>query len=267
MPPAQSEPNTASVSKELLSHLVHLSDSIVAANLDQSWQELLQVLGKLIDASAGFVVVGERTLPEGRWSEDPILGWRPVAYMRGFGELSEEQLAAGQRWAKADANIFGAPSIRRQVEVAGRHRAHMHRHVVTREEWAASSERALFEALGVHDRMTGVHNVTPGLEVYFGFDRLKDKPFSEEDAGVLQQAMPLIGRPVRWILLSLGIGDGRTLLTPRERSVLRRLLAAEPEKAVAQELGLSTSYVHQVVHTLYQKLNVASRAELLRLWM
>jgi DNA-binding CsgD family transcriptional regulator len=52
-------------------------------------------------------------------------------------------------------------------------------------------------------------------------------------------------------------------LSPRVRQTLERLLQGDSEKQVARRLRLSTHTVHVYVKTLYRKMNVNSRSELL----
>ena len=56
-------------------------------------------------------------------------------------------------------------------------------------------------------------------------------------------------------------------VSPRLQRVLRCLLEGQREKEVARGLGLSPHTVHQYVKMLYKELHVASRAELLALWV
>ena len=52
-------------------------------------------------------------------------------------------------------------------------------------------------------------------------------------------------------------------LPPRTRQVLDQLLQGKSEKEVAKSLGLSVHTVHVHVKTLYKRLGVSSRGELL----
>jgi DNA-binding CsgD family transcriptional regulator len=56
-------------------------------------------------------------------------------------------------------------------------------------------------------------------------------------------------------------------LSPRERQVLNRLLQGDSEKQVAAKLGISSHTVHVYVRTLHIAFNVASRGELLALFI
>jgi DNA-binding CsgD family transcriptional regulator len=56
---------------------------------------------------------------------------------------------------------------------------------------------------------------------------------------------------------------GRARLSPRERDTLRVLLTGTPEKQLADHLGVSAHTAHGYVKTLYKKLGVRSRVELM----
>lgn len=56
-------------------------------------------------------------------------------------------------------------------------------------------------------------------------------------------------------------------LTPREETIARAILAATPNKLIADELGISEQTVKNRLSTLYRKLGVGNRLELMRLLM
>lgn len=53
-------------------------------------------------------------------------------------------------------------------------------------------------------------------------------------------------------------------LTPREESIVHALLAAKTNKEIALELGISEQSVKNRLTTLYKKLGVKSRLQLMR---
>jgi DNA-binding CsgD family transcriptional regulator len=63
--------------------------------------------------------------------------------------------------------------------------------------------------------------------------------------------------------LALERGGAVAALSPRLRQTLDCLLEGDSEKQVAARLGLSRHKVHEYVTTLYRRLGVASRAELM----
>jgi len=56
-------------------------------------------------------------------------------------------------------------------------------------------------------------------------------------------------------------------LTPREQAILRGLLSAQPNKSIADELGISEQSVKNRLTKLYRKFGVSSRLQLMRLFM
>jgi DNA-binding NarL/FixJ family response regulator len=53
-------------------------------------------------------------------------------------------------------------------------------------------------------------------------------------------------------------------LTPREEAIARAILAAQPNKAIADELGISEQSVKNRLTKLYRKFGVTSRLQLMR---
>ena len=54
-------------------------------------------------------------------------------------------------------------------------------------------------------------------------------------------------------------------LTPREQAILQLLLSAQPNKSIADELGISEQSVKNRLTKLYRKFGVSSRLQLMRL--
>ena len=53
-------------------------------------------------------------------------------------------------------------------------------------------------------------------------------------------------------------------LTPREEAIVRSVLAAKTNKAIAEELGISEQSVKNRLTKLYRKFGVSSRLQLMR---
>ena len=56
-------------------------------------------------------------------------------------------------------------------------------------------------------------------------------------------------------------------LTPREEAILKLLLSAQPNKSIADELGISEQSVKNRLTRLYRKFGVTSRLQLMRLFI
>lgn len=87
-------------------------------------------------------------------------------------------------------------------------------------------------------------------------------PFSRRDSRLVHlfhiELARLIGRTIATVTTAAEQG-----LPPRLRQVLRRLLAGDGEKQVAQHLGISRHTVHTYVNRLHRRFDVQSRGELL----
>ena len=59
----------------------------------------------------------------------------------------------------------------------------------------------------------------------------------------------------------------RVTFTPREQEIIRAILAAQSNKAIADNLGISEQSVKNRLTKLYRKLGVSSRLELMRALM
>jgi len=115
-------------------------------------------------------------------------------------------------------------------------------------------------ACGLDDQLYSVRPLAHARVEAFGITRgLKDPAFTEEDRNLLElfhEQMASFGQAPRH-------GAAHPPLTPRQRDVLRCLLAGAAEKAVAGELGISQQTVHTHVKSIYAAYRVQSRAELL----
>jgi DNA-binding CsgD family transcriptional regulator len=82
-------------------------------------------------------------------------------------------------------------------------------------------------------------------------------PREEELLSILRSSAP-------WLFAEGATpGGAGARLSPRERETLRLLRTGTPEKAVAERLGISRHTAHQYVKSVYKKLGVTSRAELI----
>jgi DNA-binding CsgD family transcriptional regulator len=89
-----------------------------------------------------------------------------------------------------------------------------------------------------------------------------EKPFTRRDRDLLQIVHAEVGRYIGGPLAS-AVEPGSGGLTPRQRSVLARLLQGDSEKQAAARLGISTATLHEHVATVYKHFQVVSRPELM----
>ena len=246
------------MSDALLREIGVLGGSANAEALDRNWQRIVALLLSATGAERGFVLVARQDPAD---ANDPLDGWRPAALMYAPGPTVENEKKIVGAWRRVEDNLLNTPSVRAQVARAGKHRAHLFRDFPRGE-----AEQELFDSLRIVDRMTAVHHISAHCEIYFGMDR-REGEFSEEHRAWATIAMQSVGIVGRWTAISLGALPGMSPLTPRERSVLQRLLGPQAEAAIADSLGVSVGHAHQVVNSIYRKLAVRSRAELMSLWL
>jgi DNA-binding CsgD family transcriptional regulator len=133
--------------------------------------------------------------------------------------------------------------------------------------------RELRVPLGIDDCIYSArrHADGPGSFCLFELCRsTNDPPFAERERRIVhairQQECRLpnaCGVACRAALTrSLGAG-----LSPRMQKLLPLLLAGQSERQIAQQVGLSVHTVHGYVKTIYTRLGVGSRNELLAKWL
>lgn len=136
------------------------------------------------------------------------------------------------------------------------------------EVWRNSALRDLFEETGIRSRLTASQPVGKSFDMVFGFDRMgRVEPFSARERQILLVMLEHLAPLARSFAHQRGFLPKQQALSPRERSVLRYLLGPLSEKEIAHELDLSTGWLHQVVVSIYRKLNVRSRPELMSIWL
>lgn len=69
---------------------------------------------------------------------------------------------------------------------------------------------------------------------------------------------------IRVRLIRTMSANGRIAFTPRETEIVKAILAAQSNKAIADGLGISEQSVKNRLTKLYRKLGVNSRLELMR---
>ncbi len=192
-------------------------------------------------------------------ADDPLRGFRAGAVLiSGPGmrnprlaerflkdELVKDELA---RWLTARA---GQPRVQRQS-------------TAIEARWAETRTADFMRRVGHGDHLIAGCPLHRTVEVYVSFVRpVGAAPFDEHDQRLLTEALPVL-RPwcERWAQV-FGLFPGQTPLSRRERQAVGLLFSALSEKALAHELGLSVGTAHQYVVSIYRKLGVGSRQELL----
>jgi two-component system response regulator FixJ len=115
--------------------------------------------------------------------------------------------------------------------------------------------------------MTGHADVPIAVEALkAGARDFLEKPFDEDRLlGVVREALAASQRVREEVAASAGIATRIASLTPREREVLERLVAGQPNKTIAYDLGTSPRTVEVQRARVMEKMGARSLAELVRM--
>ena len=236
-----------------------------AGQFDSALAHCLRELARMLGAT-NVLWVGAVREP-GHPASDELHGWRPKAlkYLH-FDEARQRPVTALLR--SLHANDID-PMTQANVELAGTTRAMLRRQLVADDVWRKSwLYNEVLHPLGVEDRLMGTHTVDADHESYFAVDRGPDDlPFEERERDVLELFLNGIPAFHRELLQSYGLYDASTALSPREREVLRLLLTDKSERAIAADLGLAESTVHQYVVSILHAFGVRRRIGLMARWL
>ena len=172
---------------------------------------------------------------------------------------------------KQDPDRVGETTVR-VLQNTGRFQVHtLHGGLLDYERFRQSAHYQLYYApYGFADRLWVGCPVNADVDSGFVFDRLERTGKGRFTADDQARAAFLLGG-INWfhrrLVLSRGITVGRSPLTPAERQVLGLLLTGRSEKEIADTLGRGPGTVHGRVTTIYRKLGVRGRAELMALWL
>jgi DNA-binding CsgD family transcriptional regulator len=138
----------------------------------------------------------------------------------------------------------------------------LRRQMVNDDVWYNSvSYKGWRKPMGVDDIIHS-HDPLPqfGVMAVLGFTRLRgDPPFEQRDAKIVDLLRAELSH--RWI--NAAAAPKNEPLTTRQQQLLAHLKGSLSEKQIAAYMGLSRNTTHNHVASLYRRLNVTSRAELL----
>jgi DNA-binding CsgD family transcriptional regulator len=124
------------------------------------------------------------------------------------------------------------------------------------------------KSIELYDRVCVCFQVDDRATSVFHFDiRSTRRTFTCQEIEWIAYAL----RGIKWfhreLLLSHGLLNGLTRLTPSERRLLQGLLTDKREKEIADFYQLTPATVHQYAKIIYQKLKVNGRTGLSALWL
>lgn len=235
-----------------------------AARIDAALIHLMQTVCGLVNARHAYWMGGIRIDQDAH--KDALLGWRPAAvhHMKEFPAYRD---AYHDGLRDIDSSIVSECSLNHVLK-AGKFRASLMKEHVSPAYFESEEYDRLYRRCSVTDTIFVVFPINRDAESYFCFMRVgQRKPFTKEDRDLAAFAL----RGIKWfhrqLMLSHGLLIAQQPLTAAERRVLNLLLSAQPEKRIAQELGLSPATTHTYVTGIYRKFGINSRAGLAALWL
>lgn len=137
---------------------------------------------------------------------------------------------------------------------------------MTTSNWANTHVRNdIHRPSGVDDSLLSISRMPGTRTSVLGFKRAwGEKPYGEEESSLVH----LVHAECGWIFDSPSPRRPKARAadwSPRERDVLEMLLTGASEKMGAAKLNLSPHTFHGYVKTIYKKLRIGSRAELMAL--
>jgi AraC-like DNA-binding protein len=220
-------------------------------------------LRSLVDGSHLLVVIVRRIAPK----DGELDGMRPI-FSREFGPDLERRRDIRYRWMREESGMHEDPILELAASGFGAPRTIRHRGDLEADVWAAAPVRRLLEQLGVEDRLNAIIPLTDHVEVYYIVDRPTGRElFDEQQAGLLLAAVkglyPLSAR-LAW---RHGLMLGQRRLDDRELSVLDALLREGTADELAAVMGMNRTTFEEIATSVYDKLAVKGRVDLLRMWL
>lgn len=235
--------------------------TFAAAEHDAALMHLLQAVASMVDAQNAYWVGAVRMTDD---ASDPLLGWRPrrIRYLK---PLPNDEKFTERRLREISRGVVDELSVAHSRR-AGTFRACRMRDMVSA-EWFKSDTYKGYLARGVHDSLVVAVPVSPMAEGYYGFLRMRDRPFTVAQRDIAFYAM----RGLTWFHRQVMLGHGLLLatspLSPTERRVLALLLTDRSEKLIAADLGVSPASLHTYVRGVLRKFDVNGRNGLIGLWL
>lgn len=227
-------------------------------------------LCSLTDAHTAFSVISikDNQNPTLQPKDDPLGGWRAKELIIFRGSAEERMI--GMDYMNSHDYLHDEATIA-NMKHAGKHRVHLIREFLELKEGMTRDDlhaQKLLDALGLGDRLVGAHALCPNAEFFIGLDRLQGYPlFDVRERDILFEVIRGMRPLVTRLFMSFGRLTGQTSLTPREQEALHFLLDGLSEKEVGEEMGITPASAHQYAVSIYRKLGVNSRAQLLNLWL
>ncbi len=200
---------------------------------------------------------GDRHMARGRPSAKT-----PQVMACGVGRERLEEIMAGYWQAGAYARD---PLLQGWSALNGQFAVRRRQDLVSDKLWYGSEVyREYFGRAGVDHVILGRFRVAKGRHMMVNFWRVSgDPPFARRERDLIVRLLEELSTLMKEGSVRSLSGPGRLGLTGRLRQTVDLLLAGKSEKEIAETLGLSTHTIHGYVKTIYQRLGVHGRSELI----
>ncbi len=228
---------------------------------------LIEGLSELVHATSAFCVFARKTTPIS--DRDILNGWRPieVTYINPTAQDQKVRKIIEATIENQDETTH--EGLRAHMPHTGKHRSMLWSELIPGQRLTESEKYdELFAPMGIIDRMFGILNIDPQLEVYFCMDRSTGQElFDEDDRAFITMVLSTTWPHTIRYCQSMGFLEEQECLSPREQETLELLLQGFTEKEIAAKLGVTPRSAHQYVTIIYRKLKVNSRAQLMSRWL
>ena len=235
-----------------LSTLVQEIHSFAAHDSEQMLASYQRYVQKLLNAEKVTWYAAYRG-DYGRelWQTRVMDNWKVVdiTFPIGMKRNRIEEMKA--YFKKAQEENAVDPQVELAITGAGRTRVDLLSDAVAPEDWQNHWMHDHLEKQGVGERMVGAFHLADDSESYVLVDRaINDAPFGEQGRQLLYDALISFPRLHYWLFLERGlVTPAQRPFSPRERDVLRMLLAPGSEEDIADQLKLSKGTVQTMLVT------------------
>lgn len=211
---------------------------------------ILESLSELVDASNAIAYISQRAALETSWRLTHVI---PINY-------TNTQHAQHMAMLKDYAEQDNRATSEAHASLMGTHRTYLSTDFSAPPASPDDIDKNYYHLLHV------LH-VHEGLEIYLCLGRVAPPSFTTHELALVEPlTRGLLPYIVRYCMV-LGLMPGQEATTPREQETLQHLLCGLSEKEIGVAMGLTHRSAHQYVTTIYRKLQVNSRAQLMALWL
>lgn len=253
---------------EIQENQIHLLwDELADFDISQSDAPTRHLLARLVEMSSASNATWAGALRmDGADENDQLKGWRVAAHeaLHPVALQSEDGKHLGgimDVWDRREID----PSFLLPLKGVGSFRTYSLRRDLPAEWFETPFYHRYYGSRDIYDLVLIAFPLNEDSESHIGF--YTHEPFADETIAMFSYAL----RGIKWfhrhLMLNHGLLLAKAPLTPTEHKVMQFLLTGMAEKAMALQMGLAHSTIHQHVMAIYRKFGVRSRVALMNLWL